>query len=112
MASLAKTSHRWDLHFQVEVGTGERHVLDVSWDQVWGVLTVLIDGIRSLEERHMFGFRRVRRYQLTVGEREVHKVVLEKRKVLFIGGIAKQTIEVFVDGDRLATRSDTLENAV
>ncbi len=111
MGSLANASHRWDLHFQVEVGTDERHILDVSWDQVWGVLTVLVDGVRALEERHMFGFRRVRRYALTVGAGEVHKVVLEKRKALFIGGIAKQTIEVFVDGNRLERRLDPLEHA-
>jgi hypothetical protein len=109
MAALTKASHRWDIHFQFDVGSGERHLLDVNWDQVWGVLTIRVDGVEALEERHMFGLRRVRRYALTVGE---HEVVLEKRKQLLIGGIAKQKIEVFVDGERVETRSDPLRAAV
>ena len=112
MTGLTKASHRWDLHVQVDVGADERHLLDVTWDQVWGVLTILVDGVEALEERHLFGLRRVRRYALTVGEHEVHEVVLEKRKQLLIGGIAKQKIEVFVDGERVETRSGPLRAAL
>ncbi len=79
-----KAPHKWDVRYQVEIGTEERHVLDVSWDQVWGLMSVRVDGNEVVHRRHLFGFRRLRRYELSVGEHEVHKVVVEKRKTLLV----------------------------
>jgi hypothetical protein len=96
-----KAPHRWDVRYQVEIGTEERHVLDVSWDQVWGLMSIRVDGAEVVRRRHLVGLRRVRRYELSVGEREAHKVVVEKRKTLVGGGVRHQVIEVFVDGEKV-----------
>lgn len=96
-----KTPHKWDVRYQVEIGAEERHVLDVSWDQVWGLMSVRVDGNEVVHRRHLFGFRRVRRYELSVGEREVHKVLVEKRKALLVAGVRTQAVDVYVDGEKL-----------
>jgi hypothetical protein len=93
--------HRWDVRYQVEIGTDEHHVLDVSWDQVWGLMSIRVDGAEVVRRRHLFGLRRVRRYELAVGEREVHQVVVEKRKTLVVGGVRHQAVDVLVDGAKV-----------
>ncbi len=62
-----KAPHKWDVRYQVEVGTDERHLLDVSWDQVWGLMSIRVDGAEVVHRRHLFGLRRVRRFELSVG---------------------------------------------
>ena len=89
-----KAPHKWDVRYQVEIGLEERHLLDVSWDQVWGLMSIGVDGKEVVRRRHLVGLRRVRRYELSVGEREVHQVVVEKRKTLVIGGMRHQVIDV------------------
>jgi hypothetical protein len=96
-----KAPHKWDVRYQVEIGSEERHVLDVSWDQVWGLMSIRVDGTEVVHRRHLFGLRRVRRYELSVGEHEVHKVVVEKRKTLVIGGVRHQAVDVFVDDEKV-----------
>ncbi len=93
--------HKWDVRYQVEIGQEERHILDVSWDQVWGLMSIRVDGSEVVRRRHLFGLRRVRRYELSVGEHEVHQVVVEKRKTLVIGGVRHQSVDVFVDGEKV-----------
>jgi hypothetical protein len=96
-----KAPHKWDVRYQVEIGTQERHVLDVSWDQVWGLMSVTVDGNEVVHRRHLFGLRRVRRYEFSVGQSELHDVVVEKRKTLLVGGVRHQAVEVFVDGEKV-----------
>jgi hypothetical protein len=96
-----KAPHKFDVHYQVEIGSEEQHVLDVSWDQVWGLMSVRLDGNEVVHRRHLFGLRRVRRYELSVGEREVHQVAVEKRKTLLVGGVRHQAIDVYVDGEKV-----------
>jgi hypothetical protein len=96
-----KAPHKWDVRYQVEIGTEEQHVLDVSWDQVWGLMSIRVDGNDVVRRRHLVGFRRLRRYEFSVGEGEVHNVVVEKRKTLLVGGVRHQSVEVFVDGEKV-----------
>jgi hypothetical protein len=96
-----KAPHKWDVRYQVEIGDEERHVLDVSWDQVWGLMSIRVDGTEIVHRRHLFGLRRVRRFELSVGDHEVHKVVVEKRKTLLVGGVRHQAVDVLVDGEKV-----------
>lgn len=96
-----KAPHKFDVRYQVEIGAEERHVLDVSWDQVWGLMSVRVDGNEVVHRRHLFGLKRVRSYDLSVGEREVHKVVVEKRKTLPLGGVRHQAVDVYIDGEKV-----------
>jgi hypothetical protein len=42
--------------------------------------------------------RLVKRYELTVGDREAHSVVIEKERKLFFAGFRKQKYRVLIDG--------------
>ncbi len=90
---------RYDIDLELEVGDDETHVVDFHWDQTWGKVRAGVDGVQVLKDRVLGGFKTTRRWELSVGEAEVHDVVFEKRAPRFFGGFQKQTVKVFVDGD-------------
>ncbi len=85
----------------------ERHVVDLHWDQVWGKFTISVDGVPAVGERHLFGFKRARRYEVSVGRGEVHRVAIEKSKILFTGRLVPETLEFFVDGSPVRALGDS-----
>jgi hypothetical protein len=91
---------QYDVNLSFEVGGTERHHVDFHWDAKWATATARVDGEVVLHERHPFGIRKIRRYQVSVGASEPHSVVFEKRKPLAALGGAwrRQSFTVLVDG--------------
>jgi hypothetical protein len=85
--------HGRDAHLQLDVGRAERPVVDVTW----GKFVVLVDGVPAVRERYLFGFKRARRYEVSVGRSEVHRLLIEKCTIPFSGSVLPQTFEFFVD---------------
>jgi nitrate reductase NapE component len=90
------------MELRFEVGSHERHVVVYSWDQMWGRLSLVVDGVNVLKTRHMLSFDLVRADEVTVGGAEKHQVRVEKRRDLFFAGFRPQIVTAFVDGERVA----------
>ena len=97
-----KPRTKWDVDFSFDVGLAERHHLSFHWRQAWAEASIEVDGLQVLKQKHPFGIRSVRRYQVSVGDSEHHSIVIEKRKPLAWGGIRKQSFRVLVDGKLVA----------
>lgn len=95
---LVKLGH--DVAF--EVGREEKHHVEFRWGQFWGLARIWVDGVEVLHERHNFGLSLTRRYEVSVGDVEIHSVAIEKRRPRVNAGLRKQTLLVFVDGDLVA----------
>jgi hypothetical protein len=95
------TTTKWDVEFEFDVGSSEKHHVSFAWGQAWGEASVNVDGREVLREKHPFGIKKIRRYEVPVGDSEVHSVVIEKQKPVLAGGVRKQTFRVLVDGDLL-----------
>src|ERR1700753_4055586 len=89
---------KWDVDFSFRVGNVEVHSIDFHWAQGPAEAVVNVDGVETLRERHPFGMKSLRRYELTVGRDEIHTVLIEKRKPFAWGGVRQQTFRVYVDG--------------
>jgi hypothetical protein len=87
-----------DVDFTLPVGQSERHEVGFTWRQGWAEAVMTVDGAEVLRERHPWGMRTVRRYQVSVGTSERHTVTVEKRKPWAWGGVRKNSFRVFVDG--------------
>jgi hypothetical protein len=86
------------MDFEFEVGQSERHTVRYVFDKVWGRATISVDGREVQRHRHLFSIRPIRRYRLTVGDREPHDVLIEKRREMVAAGIRTQHCRVLVDG--------------
>ena len=58
------------LDFEFEVGENERHNVTFAFDQLWGPLTISVDGQRVVRKLGMFSLRRTSRYEFSVGSDE------------------------------------------
>jgi hypothetical protein len=86
------------MDFEFAVGQDERHTVRYVFDKVWGRATISVDGREVQRHRHLFSIGPVRRYGLTVGDRERHEVLIEKRRELVAAGVRTQRCRAFVDG--------------
>ena len=89
-----------DIDFSFEVADSERHRVAFHWGQVWGKVQISVDGDLVVRRRYTFraGWSNTQKYEVTVGQSEVHSVVIEKTKQRLLGGFRKQVCRVFVDG--------------
>jgi len=94
--------------FAFEVGVNEKHSVVYSWDQVWGGLSMTVDGIRVLKKRQILGFSLVTAEEITVGDVEKHVVRVEKRRELLLAGFRPQILTAFVDGQQVAQAESTI----
>lgn len=85
--------------FSFTVGAVERHTVHFFYDQFWGRLRISVDGRVVMRKLHLFSFRTTRRYRFTVGERERHEVLIEKKRKVLYAGFRAQTCTVFIDGE-------------
>jgi hypothetical protein len=91
---------KWNVDFEFSVGQTETHQIRFSWDQWRGEAKLVVDGqeaLRDLRERHEFLSKRVKRFEISVGESEVHSVIVEQRIPKLYGGIRKHTFRVLID---------------
>jgi hypothetical protein len=85
-----------------EVGTGEKHRVDFRFDQMWGGLTISVDGVPVKRDLRIFSVSLVKTYELTVGQTESHVVRIDKTRVLFFAGFRRQVVRAYVDGQLVA----------
>ena len=93
-----------DIDFAFEVGEHEKHMVAFHWGQLWGKVKITVDDQEVVQQNKALNIRspRTRTFELSVGEHEVHPVVIEKTKKAFLGGARKQTCRAFVDGELIA----------
>lgn len=91
------------MKFSFTVGTSEPHRVDFLFDQFLGNLEIKVDGQTVVKDFRMFSLKLTKRYELTVGVKEKHHVVIEKKRKLFLAGIRPQQYRVFIDGQLAQT---------
>ena len=80
------------------VGVREQHTVAYSFDQVWGWLTISVDGVTIITKLVTYTLRLVSRFEFPVGETEVHTVRIERHRALLFSFARPQPIKAFVDG--------------
>lgn len=89
------------MKFSFQVGTQEQHQIDFSFDQFAGNLEIRVDGQPLVKDFRMFSLRLTKRYEFSVGSRELHQIAIEKKRKLLLAGVRPQRYRIFIDG-RLA----------
>jgi hypothetical protein len=87
----------WVVDFEIEVGVSEKHRVGFHWNQFWGVVRIDVDSIQVLRKLSFIARQASRRYEVSVGSSEVHKVVVERTKTPLYGSLEQQAFRVFVD---------------
>ena len=91
------------IEFDLVVGDHERHLVHFSFNQVWGPLSITVDGKKVVGDFRWASTRTTKRYRLMVGDIERHDVLIEKSRPLLFAGFRKQTCRVFVDNVQVGT---------
>lgn len=86
------------MQFSFEVGSDEKHVVALDYNQTIGLMSISVDGREVVREKRMFSLSLVRRYEFAVGTGERHIVRVEKERKLFLAGVRNQKYRVYVDG--------------
>jgi hypothetical protein len=94
------------LDFEFEVGERERHNVAFQFDQLWGPLKISVDGQRVIHKLGIFGLRRTKRYEFSVGSSEPHEVRIEKTRKAVVGGFQAQECVAYVDGQETGRYSN------
>lgn len=88
---------------EFKVGEAEIHEISYRWDQVWGWLTIRVDGALVRRQLVTFTVRLSNVAQFEVGEAEKHVVRVEKKRPLFLSAALPQPIGAYVDGQLIAS---------
>jgi hypothetical protein len=90
-----------DIDFAFDVGEAENHRVAFHWGQLFGRVRITVDFMKVLEENNAvsLGSSATRKFEFSVGDAEVHAVLIEKTRKRFLGGARKQTCRAFVDGE-------------
>jgi hypothetical protein len=94
------------LEFEFEVGQAERHNVAFRFDQLLGPLEISVDGDPVIRKFEMFSFKRVGRYEFSVGSSEPHEVRIEKTRKALLGGFQAQECMTYIDGEEIARFSN------
>jgi hypothetical protein len=86
------------LEFSFPVGDAERHIVNFSFDQAWGFLTISVDAVPVIRDWRLISFRLTKEYRFTVGVRERHDVAIIKERKLVAAPVRTQVCKVFIDG--------------
>jgi hypothetical protein len=90
-----------DFDFAFEVGDEEKHQVAFHWGQLFGRVRITVDDVEVVQHNRpvVFGSTARRKFEFSVGQHEVHEVVIEKVSHRFLGGARKQKCQAFVDGE-------------
>jgi len=93
-----------DIDFAIDVGEEEKHRVAFHWGQLFGRVRITVDDVEVVEKNRAisFGSPRTKKFEFSVGQAEVHDVVIEKTRKRFLGGARKQHCRVVVDGELVA----------
>lgn len=86
------------MYFSFEVGIQEKHFVVVDYNQMVGLMSILVDNRQVVSELRMFSLSLVKSYDFIVGVNERHAVRVEKERKLFMAGLRKQKYRVYIDG--------------
>ena len=92
------TTHTLDF----TVGDREKHEVAFTFDQMWGWLTISVDGRLIIKRFITVSFRLRREFEFEVGERERHVVRIEKTRPLLLAFANPQPIRAYCDGTLVA----------
>ena len=92
------------MKFSFEVGEHERHTVSFAFDQVWGSLQIEVDGVPVRRDLRLISRSLVKRYEITVGQEEVHEVLIEKERKFFFAGFRRQKYRALIDGRLILAR--------
>jgi hypothetical protein len=89
-----------DIDFAFDVGQEEVHRVAFHWGQLLGRVRITVDFVRVVEQNQAVRLRSsvTRKFEFTVGQTEVHDVLIEKTRKRFLGGARKQSCRAYVDG--------------
>lgn len=89
-----------DKNFTFDVGEEEKHHVAFHWGQLFGQVRITVDDVRVVEKTTPFALRspRTRKFEFSVGQTEVHDVVIEKTRKRVLGGARTQQCRALVDG--------------
>jgi hypothetical protein len=90
-----------------EVGEAEKSRLEFNRDWFTGRTVMTVNGnpielASPWDLSTHFSAQLTQRYQFTVGDKERHEVVIEKKRPLFLGGFRRHMYQVFVDNSLVA----------
>jgi len=90
-----------DIDFAFDVGDQEKHRIAFHWGQLFGRVRVTVDDVEVVQHNRAFSFGSTvpRKFEFSVGQSEVHAVVIEKTSPRFLGGARRQKCRAFVDGE-------------
>jgi hypothetical protein len=89
------------MHFRVEVGLTEMHMIGFSFNPWFGKLAITVDEEPVVTDLLTLSFTRSKRYEFPVGERERHVVRIEKIRERLVPAVRRQTCRVSVDGGKI-----------
>jgi hypothetical protein len=87
-----------DVLLTFDVGVQERHTVQFSFDKFWGGLSIKVDGYDVVRTVRFASVDLIKRYNIVVGVREQHHVVIEHHRKLLFGGFRPQPVLAYVDG--------------
>lgn len=88
---------------QFTVGEHETHQVLCRWDQVFGWLTVTVDGVVVVKRLSLVNARLVTVMDLPVGEKETHVVRVVKQRPLAVSWARLQPLSAYIDGVLVAS---------
>jgi hypothetical protein len=78
--------------------------VEFHWGQLYGRVRITVDDVEIVEHNRpvMFASTARRKFAFSVGQDEVHDVLIEKISHRFLGGARKQKCQAYVDGELVA----------
>ncbi|MCQ4088392.1 hypothetical protein [Saccharibacillus sp. JS10] len=86
------------MKFFFEVGEQERHLIEFQFNQIWGNLSIKVNGEDCIKDFITASLELVKTYRFEVGYQERHDIRIDKIRKLFLAGFRKTKYEVYVDG--------------
>jgi len=91
------------MEFEFEVGATEPHRVRFRTSKANGKVTIFVDGVSVKQEKFRFWIPVHRRYELRVGDSEMHEVAIEVAFARLARKLIKPTCTAYVDGEVVGT---------
>src|SRR5580704_3535527 len=91
------------MRFTLDVGNQEKSHIELYRNHCSGRMRITVNDRLVAQKSPWtfsthFNFEWVKRYELTVGEKEQHQVVIEHERPFLLAGFRRQKYRVYVDG--------------
>lgn len=101
--ALYPLSKRNSVNLNVSVGDQERHSVSYFRNAFTGRVRIDIDGVQVQSRIEWIAWRLEKRYEIQVGHAEHHVVAFVKTRKKLAGGVRKQPVVAYADGDLVAS---------